>query len=71
MLGNVIEGSRVMLNNQPIEVLIEASKKSIGTLGEPVWYSCEVDQRFSNELGLEDLEMYAAPIVNFRYETHY
>ncbi|XP_029341511.1 bleomycin hydrolase-like [Acyrthosiphon pisum] len=58
LVGNVQEGTRIMRNNQPIEVLLEACKLSIATLGEPVWYSCEVHQRFSNELGLEDLKIH-------------
>lgn len=48
----------MVYNNQPIEVLIEACKNSISQLNEPVWYSCEVDQKFSSELGIEDLKMY-------------
>ncbi|KAE9533479.1 hypothetical protein AGLY_009117 [Aphis glycines] len=58
LIGNVIEGSKILRNNQPIEVLLEACKQSIATLDEPVWYSCEVDQRFSNELGIEDLKIH-------------
>lgn len=61
LIGNVVEGSKVIRNNQPIEVLLEACKQSIVKLDEPVWYSCEVNQRFSNELGIEDLKMYAVP----------
>lgn len=57
LIGNVMDGSKIVYNNQPIEVLLEACKQSISTLGEPVWYSCEVNRRFSNELGCEDLEM--------------
>jgi bleomycin hydrolase len=67
LVGNVTEGSKIARNNQPIEVLLEACKQSIARLGEPVWYSCEVNQRFSNELGLEDLKLYAVPTVHFRY----
>lgn len=48
----------MVYNNQPIEVLMEACKLSISQLSEPVWYSCEVNQRFSSELGIEDLKMY-------------
>ncbi|XP_060845140.1 bleomycin hydrolase-like [Rhopalosiphum padi] len=58
LVGNVTEGSKIARNNQPIEVLLEACKQSIARLGEPVWYSCEVNQRFSNELGLEDLKLH-------------
>ncbi|XP_060865392.1 bleomycin hydrolase-like [Metopolophium dirhodum] len=58
LIGNVQEGTKIMRNNQPIEVLLEACKQSIATLGEPVWYSCEVYQRFSNELGIEDLKIH-------------
>ncbi|XP_026819397.1 bleomycin hydrolase-like [Rhopalosiphum maidis] len=58
LVGNVIEGSKIARNNQPIEVLLEACKQSIARLGEPVWYSCDVNQRFSNELGLEDLRLH-------------
>ncbi|XP_015369829.1 PREDICTED: bleomycin hydrolase-like [Diuraphis noxia] len=58
LIGSVEEGSKILRNNQPIEVLLEACKKSIATLDEPVWYSCEVDQRFSSELGFEDLKIH-------------
>lgn len=58
LIGNVEEGSKIARNNQPIEVLLEACKQSIATLGEPVWYSCEVNQRFSNEHGFEDLKIH-------------
>lgn len=47
-----------MYNNQPIEVLLEACKLSIDVLEEPVWYSCEINQQYSSEHGLEDLKMY-------------
>ncbi|XP_025191192.1 bleomycin hydrolase-like [Melanaphis sacchari] len=57
-VGNVIEGSKIACNNQPIEVLLEACKQSIAILDEPVWYSCAVEQRFSNELGFEDLKIH-------------
>ncbi|XP_025409149.1 bleomycin hydrolase-like [Sipha flava] len=58
LIGNVIEGSKVVYNNQPIEVLLEACKNSISKLNEPVWYSCEVNQKFSSELGIEDLKIH-------------
>lgn len=61
LVGNVVEGSGVLYNNQPMDVLVEACRQSVTVLGEPVWYSCEVDQKFASELGVEDLQMYAGP----------
>lgn len=58
LIGNVAEGSKIVYNNQPMEVLLEACEQSLSVLGEPVWYSCEVNQRFASKLGFEDLKMY-------------
>lgn len=70
MVGNVVGGTKILYNNQPIEVLMEACKRSIDTLDEPIWYTCEVNQRFSGDLGFEDIQMYATKIVNFGFRFH-
>lgn len=64
LVGNVVEGTKILYNNQPIEVLLEACKQSVTVLGEPVWYSCDVNQRFSSELGVQDLKMYVVGTIN-------
>lgn len=73
LIGNVKEGSKILYNNQPIEILLEACKQSINKLKEPVWYSCEVDKKFASDLGSEDLQMYVLVVlqrvcIDFRYE---
>lgn len=40
-LGNVVGGSQVIYNNQPIEVLMKVAVESIKA-GEPVWFGSEV-----------------------------
>ena len=40
-LGNVVGGSQVIYNNQPIEVLMKVTAESIKA-GEPVWFGSEV-----------------------------
>lgn len=40
-LGNLVEGKRVIYNNQPIDVLMRAAADSIKS-GEPVWFGSEV-----------------------------
>jgi len=69
LVGNVVEGAKILYNNQPIEVLLEACKQSVTVLGEPVWYSCDVNQRFSSELGVQDLEMYVVGTINKQKPT--
>lgn len=71
MVGNVKEGSRILYNNQPIEILLEACKKSISERGEPVWYSCEVEKKFSSDLGSEDLQMYVTEKLNLSFINPY
>jgi len=56
-LGNVVGGSPVFYNNQPVEVLIDLVAKSLKA-GEAVWFGCDVGARFArNQGGVEDLEI--------------
>jgi len=52
-LGNVVGGRQVIYNNQPIEVLMEVTAKSIKA-GEPVWFGSEVwSQLYFGEGGVD------------------
>ncbi|XP_050528197.1 bleomycin hydrolase-like [Daktulosphaira vitifoliae] len=42
MSNNMVEGSQVVFNNQPIEVLLQACCDSIMKRNEPVWFGCQV-----------------------------
>jgi len=54
-LGNVVGGRRTIYNNQPIDVLMKVSAKSIEA-GEPVWFGCDVGKHIATKEGLLDLE---------------
>jgi len=54
-LGNVVGGKRTIYNNQPIDVLMEVTAKSIKE-GEAVWFGCEVGKHMASKEGLLDLE---------------
>lgn len=55
--GNVVGGTPVFFNNQPIDVLIDLVTKSIQS-GEGVWFGCDVSARFARyQGGIEDLDM--------------
>lgn len=56
LLGNTVGGKMTIYNNQPIELLIQATVDSISN-GEAVWFGCEVAKRFAAKQGIEDLTM--------------
>ena len=47
-LGNVVGGRKTIYNNQPIEVLMDATAKSIKN-SEAVWFGCEVRKSFNEQ----------------------
>ncbi|XP_065172923.1 bleomycin hydrolase [Atheta coriaria] len=61
-LGNMVGGRRCIYNNQPAELLLELTAKSIKD-GEPVWFGCEVSKRFAGKLGILDLDVHDFPLV--------
>ena len=52
-LGNVVGGRRTIYNNQPIDVLMEATEKSVRS-GDPVWFGCDVSKHMASAQGLLD-----------------
>lgn len=61
-LGNMVGGRRCIYNNQPVELLLELTAKSIKE-GEAVWFGCEVSKRFAGKLGIQDLKIHDFPLV--------
>ncbi|XP_023014390.1 bleomycin hydrolase [Leptinotarsa decemlineata] len=61
-LGNMVGGRRCIYNNQPVELLLELTKKSIME-GEAVWFGCEVSKRFAPKQGIQDLRAHDFPLV--------
>lgn len=55
-LGNMVGGRGCIYNNQPVELLLELTAKSIKE-GEAVWFGCEVSKRMAAKLGVQDLKM--------------
>lgn len=55
-LGNMIGGRNCIYNNQPVELLLDLTAKSIEA-GEAVWFGCEVSKRFAGKQGIQDLKM--------------
>lgn len=55
-LGNVVGGRKCIYNNQPIELLLEMTAKSIKG-NEAAWFGCEVSKRFAGKQGIQDLRM--------------
>lgn len=55
-LNNMVGGSPVLYNNQPIEMLMDLVVKSIKN-GEPVWFGCDVGKRASRKHGILDLNV--------------
>lgn len=61
-LGNMVGGRQVIYNNQPIDVLINATRDSI--LGnEAVWFACEVSKRYVGKQGLLDTNAHDFKLV--------
>ncbi|XKL64742.1 hypothetical protein PGB90_004828 [Kerria lacca] len=61
-LGNVVGGRKVIYNNQPVELLAQLCVQSIKN-NEPVWFGCQVSKRFSNKLGMQDLQIHDYKLV--------
>lgn len=61
-LGNMAGGRRCIYNNQPVELLLELTAKSIKE-GEAVWFGCEVSKRFAGKLGVQDLKIHDFNLV--------
>ncbi|XP_019869149.1 bleomycin hydrolase isoform X2 [Aethina tumida] len=61
-LGNIVGGRRCIYNNQPVELLLELTAKSICE-GEAVWFGCEVSKRFAGKQGIQDLRVHDFPLV--------
>ncbi|XP_050305483.1 bleomycin hydrolase isoform X2 [Anthonomus grandis grandis] len=61
-LGNVVDGRRCIYNNQPVELLLELTAKSIKA-GEAVWFGCDVSKRFAPKLGIQDLKIQDFPLI--------
>jgi bleomycin hydrolase len=55
-LGNVVGGRLCIYNNQPVELLLEITAKSIRD-GEAVWFGCEVMKRFAGKQGILDTQV--------------
>ncbi|XP_030747555.1 bleomycin hydrolase isoform X2 [Sitophilus oryzae] len=61
-LGNVVGGRRCIYNNQPVELLLELTAKSIKE-GEAVWFGCEVSKRCASKIGIQDIKIHDFPLV--------
>ncbi|KAL1502793.1 hypothetical protein ABEB36_007888 [Hypothenemus hampei] len=61
-LGNMVGGRRCIYNNQPVELLLELTSKSIKE-GEAVWFGCEVSKRIAAKLGIQDLAVHDFPLL--------
>lgn len=55
-LGNMVGGRKCIYNNQPVELLLDLTGKSIEA-GEAVWFGCEVSKRFASKQGIQDLKV--------------
>lgn len=61
-LGNMVGGRRPIYNNQPVDLLLDVTAKSIKA-GEAVWFGCEVNKRCATKYGVQDLEIHDFPLV--------
>ncbi|KAJ8978771.1 hypothetical protein NQ317_015495 [Molorchus minor] len=61
-LGNVVGGRKCIYNNQPVELLLDLTAKSISE-GEAVWFGCEVSKRYAGKQGIQDLKVHDFPLV--------
>lgn len=61
-LGNVVGGRRCIYNNQPVELLLDLTAKSVKD-GQAVWFGCEVSKRFAGKQGIQDLKIHNFPLV--------
>ncbi|XP_008554962.1 bleomycin hydrolase [Microplitis demolitor] len=54
-LGNVMGGRKTLYNNQPAELLLSLTAKSIKQ-NEAVWFGCEVIKRFASKQGFHSID---------------
>lgn len=57
-LGNVAEGDIVRYLNVDLATFKQAAADMIVKRSEPVWFGCDVGQRFNRDLGVLDLDVY-------------
>ncbi|KAL3271258.1 hypothetical protein HHI36_021749 [Cryptolaemus montrouzieri] len=67
-LNNMVGGKPCIYNNQPIELLLDVTAKSIKS-GEAVWFGCDVSKRFANKQGILDQKVHDFPLV-FGVDCH-
>nr|CAI5864292.1 unnamed protein product [Callosobruchus analis] len=58
----MVGGRRCIYNNQPVELLLELTAKSIKE-GEAVWFGCDVSKRSASKQGIQDLKVHNFPLV--------
>tara|TARA_B100001029_G_scaffold179415_1_gene188818 strand:- start:816 stop:2168 length:1353 start_codon:yes stop_codon:yes gene_type:complete len=56
-LGNVMGGQKISYLNVDIDIMKNATSKSIKS-GEAVWFGCDVGKMFHRELGVMDMNLY-------------
>lgn len=61
-LGNMVGGRPCIYNNQPIDLLLELTAKSIKN-GEAVWFGCDVSKRHAYKQGIQDLTAHDFELV--------
>ncbi|CAH0549297.1 unnamed protein product [Brassicogethes aeneus] len=61
-LGNVVGGRNCIYNNQPVDLLLDLTSKSISD-GEAVWFGCEVSKRFASKQGIQDCKVHDFNLV--------
>ncbi|XP_056646080.1 bleomycin hydrolase [Diorhabda carinulata] len=61
-LGNMVGGRKCIYNNQPVDLLLDLTAKSIKE-GEAVWFGCEVSKRYVAKQGIQDLKAHDFPLV--------
>ena len=61
-LGNVVEGRQIIYVNVPIEIMKDATLKTIKE-GEPVWFGCDVGKYLHRELGIMDQKLFDYDLV--------
>lgn len=62
-LGNVMEGDIIRYLNVEMPVFKKAASDMIVKRKEPVWFGCDVGQRFTRDIGLLDLDVYDYGLV--------
>lgn len=57
-LSNMVNGRRVLYNNQPVEVLKKLTAASLKD-NEAVWFGCDVDKHFERKIGALHLDIHS------------